>query len=244
MPEAAASRSTAASQDLARAWDLPTRVFHWLLVTLIAAGWATATFAEKLGDATLRWHRGIGLAILVAVVWRLLWGLVGSSTARFANFVRSPSAALAYGRDLLGGRSRAYLGHNPLGAFMIVALLAVVAAQAGLGLFTAEHNDLADGPFVKFVAEEWLKPIRRWHHMLFNRVLLPLAALHVLANVLYGAIKKDPLIRAMITGTKPAADYADGAGAHQVPGARAVLCLMLAAAVVLGGIRLVAGRLP
>ena len=237
-----APAATAATQR-ARAWDLPTRAFHWSLVALIAAAWATSTFAEKLGDATLRLHRGIGLAVLVLVVWRLLWGLVGSSTSRFAGFVRSPVAAVSYARDLVSGRDRRFLGHNPLGAFMVLALLAVIAGQGALGLFTVEHNDLASGPLARFVAEELWKPIRRWHHFLFETALLPLAGLHILANVLYGVVKRDPLIPAMVTGSKPAAAYEDAPTATLAPTWRALVCLALAAALVLAPIKLLAGRL-
>lgn len=229
------------------AWDLPTRLFHWSLVALIVAAWTTAEFAERLRDATLNWHRAIGTTILILLFWRLLWGLVGSPTSRFASFVRSPGAALAYGRSLASGVSANYLGHNPLGALMILALLATVAAQAGLGLFTVEHNDLAEGPLAKLVSDDWAKFIRRWHHYTFNRVLLPLVSLHILANVLYGAIKKDPLIRAMVTGRKPDGAYVDAPSGGttsegQAPLSRALLCLAVAAVLVLGILKLLGGR--
>lgn len=226
-----------------RAWDLPTRLFHWSLLTLVIASWATAQFAERIKDPTLRLHRWAGIAILVLVTWRLLWGFAGAPTSRFSRFVRSPGAALAYARDLMAGRTRHYLGHNPLGAYMILALLAVLIAQAGLGLFTTEHNDLASGPLARFAPEDWVKPIRRWHHFLFNRVLLPLAGLHILANALYGVVKRDPLVRAMVTGRKPAADYADANGEVTNAGGRALICLVIAVAIVLGGITVAGGRL-
>lgn len=226
-----------------RAWDLPTRLFHWTLVTLVISAWASAEFAERIKDPTLRLHRWAGIAILVLLVWRLLWGFAGAPTSRFARFVRSPMAALGYARDLVTGRSRHYLGHNPLGAYMILALLTVLIAQAGLGLFTTEHNDLASGPLARFAPEAWEKPIRRWHHFMFENVLLPLAGLHILANVLYGVVKRDPLIRAMVTGSKPAADYADSNGAVTNAGVRALVCLGVAVAIVLGGITVAGGRL-
>ncbi len=226
-----------------RAWDLPTRVFHWTLVVLIIAAWVSAELAEKLGDTTLRWHRWIGIAVLVLGVWRLIWGFVGAPTSRFASFLRGPGAALGYGRDLVAGRVRHHLGHNPLGAWMIVALVVTVLSQAGIGLFTNEHNDLASGPLAKLVPEAWEKPVRRWHHLLFNNVLLPLAGLHILANVLYGAVKRDPLVRAMITGSKPAAKYEDVGEEVTDAILLAFVCLVLAAAIVLGGITLAGGRL-
>ena len=235
----------ARSRDLStvRAWDLPTRVFHWSLVVLMAAGWASAEFAEQLGDVTLKAHRWTGYAILVLLVWRLIWGFTGSPTSRFSSFVVGPGAVLRYGLDLLRGRSRYFLGHNPLGALMVLALIGIVLTQTVLGLFTVEHNDLANGPLANLVDERLWKPIRLWHHWIFNRLILPLAALHILANILYGVVKKDPLIPAMITGRKPAADYEDDREPVGNPNGRALGCLAVAAALVFGPIWMLGGTL-
>jgi cytochrome b len=231
--------------ETVRAWDLPTRVFHWSLVLLMLCSWATFQYSEVIGDHRLVWHKRSGYAVLILVVWRLIWGFVGSSTSRFSGFIRGPGAALAYARDLVAGRSRHFLGHNPLGALMVLVLLALVGAQAAMGLFTVEHNDLTAGPLYRLVDEETQKLLSRWHRRAVYWFLIPAIVLHVTANVLYGLAKKDPLIRAMITGRKHAAPYEDAAEADVVrrPLIRAVGVLILAAALVLGGILALGGRL-
>jgi len=228
------------------AWDLPTRLFHWTLVLLLATAWASFEFSEALGDERLVYHRWNGLSLLTLIVWRVLWGLVGPGTARFATFVRGPAAALGYGRDVVRGVPRHFVGHNPLGALLIVALLALVGTMGTLGLFTVEENELATGPLYRYAGEAWAKVATSWHRFLFEPVLLALAALHIAANVLYGLVKKEPLIAAMITGDKPAADYEDAAGAAPLarPGRRALVCLGAAVAIVFGTILALGGKLP
>lgn len=227
------------------AWDLPTRLFHWTLAALVLSAWVSFRYSENFSDHLLKWHRWNGLAVLTLLVWRVMWGFAGPPTARFASFVRGPGAAIGYGRDLLAGRPRRFLGHNPLGAFMVLALLAMLLAQSSLGLFTVEHNDLTAGPLYRLVSGATTKWASRWHHMVFDYILLPLIVLHILANVLYGLIKREPLIPAMITGRKPRADYEDAHAEARAgrPMVRALVLLALAAAIVLGGIRLLAGRL-
>ena len=227
------------------AWDVPLRIFHWIRVALIICAWVSYTYAENFSDPLLKWHRLNGLAILTLLVWRLLWGVAGSGTARFSSFVKGPRAALAYARSLMGGRTQRYLGHNPLGAWMVLALLLTVFVQASFGLFTVDHNDLTAGPLYRFVSEEATKFASRWHHRVFDWLLLPLIAIHFAANVLYGLIKREPLIPAMITGRKPVADYEDlaEAGHPGRPLLRATILLAVSAALVLGTIRLLAGRL-
>lgn len=227
-------------------WDLPTRAFHWVLALLILNAWVSFRYAGVFGDYTLKWHRWSGYAVLVLVVFRLIWGIVGSSTSRFSSFVRGPVTVLGYALDLVRGRSANYLGHNPLGTGMILALLAVVLTQATLGLFTVEHNDTGgDGPLYRLVSEPTYKWLSSWHRWIFYYVVLPLIAAHVTANVLYGLIKRDPLIRAMVTGRKPADTYADEAEARIVdrPMLRALVCLLAAIAIVFGGIAAAGGRL-
>jgi cytochrome b len=234
------------SPTAVRAWDLPTRLFHWTLVVLIVFGWVSYEYAEALGDVDLVWHRWNGLAALTLIVWRMLWGVAGSSTARFTSFVRAPAAAMSYARALIGGRLPRYLGHNPLGAYMVLALLAAVAVHGSLGLFAVDDNDLTGGPLYRLVSEATNKWATRWHAWSFNYVIVTLVAIHVTANALYGLVKKEPLIRAMITGEKPGGDYEDAAEAAIVarPLARAAVCLVIAAAIVTGTILALGGKLP
>jgi len=226
------------SPEKVRAWDLPTRLFHWLLVLLIFFAWASWRYSEALGDPLLRLHRWNGHAILVLIVFRLLWGFVGSSTARFAAWLWWPWTAVRYAFEILRGRTPLYLSHNPLGSYMILALLGVVTAQAVLGLFTVEHNDLTAGPLYRLIGEETQKWVTGWHVWFFYWVILALVPIHIAANVWYGLAKKEPLITAMITGNKPAADYLDAPEAKIVarPMLRALVCLVVAAALVFGTI--------
>ncbi len=122
-----------------RAWDLPTRLFHWALVITFAGSWYTAE------QGMTEWHERLGLATLALLAFRLIWGFVGSGTARFAGFVRGPLAAWRYARETLAGRHPAYLGHNPLGGWSVLALLFAMAAQAGMGLFATDEI-LYEGP--------------------------------------------------------------------------------------------------
>jgi cytochrome b len=219
-----------------RAWDLPTRLFHWLLALLILLAWATWRYSEALGDPTLAYHRWIGHAVLVLVVWRLLWGLFGSSTSRFSAWLWWPWTAVGYGFRLLRGETPLYLSHNPLGSYMILILLGAVTAQAVLGLFTVEHNDLTAGPLYRLASEDRQKEISGWHLWFFYWVILVLVSVHVLANLWYGLARKEPLITSMITGRKPAAPYLDAPEARIVgwPMLRALVCLVVAAGLVFG----------
>jgi cytochrome b len=227
-----------------KAWDWPTRLFKWSLVALVALAWVSQTY----GDMALTWHRWNGYAILILLVFRLLWGFVGSSTARFSAWVNWPWTALRYGLDLVRGRGRPYLSHNPLGAWMILALLGFVGAQAIAGLFTVDHNGIFGGPFAALDPLEDPTPLQRalsrFHHRGYN-ILLALVAVHVSVNLFYQFVKKDPIIKAMITGEKPVDPFADQPEMRPAPAlaARAGLCLAAAAALVLGGIKLFGGNL-
>jgi cytochrome b len=234
-----------ASAGEVAAWDLPVRLFHWTLVAFIASAWVSYEFAEDIGDSGLVWHRWNGLAILTLTVWRVLWGFAGSPTARFRSFVRSPMAAAGYARDLMGGRARQFLGHNPLGAWMVLALLAALVAQAALGLFAIDDSDLTGGPLQHLVPEDVSKLATRWHGRVFHYVLLPLIAVHATANALHQTVRREPLITAMITGRKPAAAYADGEGpgVPQRGNLRAFVCLLASAAIVACGVAAAGGRM-
>lgn len=190
-------------------WDLPTRLFHWILVLLVALAWMTSEYFEELGDPRLQWHRWNGCAVLTVLVWRGLWGIWGPPCARFTNFLKGPQDVYQYIKDLFSGKSRHFLGHNPLGGLMIVALLATVTTICLLGLFSIEENDLAAGPLAHFVSEKLRKLATKWHGLIFDSLLIELISIHIVANSLYGIFKKEPLITAMFTGTKPFGEYED-----------------------------------
>ncbi len=208
------------------------------------SAWASFKLADRIGDPTLIWHRWNGYAILVLVVFRVIWGFVGSSTSRFSAFVTWPWKALRYGFDLLAGKKRHFLGHNPMGSWMILALLAAVSVQGILGLFSLEHNELVAGPLKRLVSHETSEAITKLHVQGIN-VIMALVAMHITANVLYGWLKKDPLVKAMVTGIKPAEDYEDEREMTLASNVtlRAAICLALAVGLVFGGILMLGGRI-
>lgn len=176
-------------------WDLPVRLVHWAIVLLMAGSWWSA----KEGDLTL--HKQFGMMMLILIVFRLLWGLVGSSTARFGQFVRGPGAVLSYTRALFGKAGEPIVGHNPLGGWSAVILLLLLAAQVGLGLIAQDTDGLESGPLnylVEYDTAEWA---RDTHELVFN-ILLGLTAIHVLAIVFYLVVKRDNLLGPMFTGKR------------------------------------------
>jgi cytochrome b len=235
--------ASAASTDV-KAWDWPTRAFHWTLVFCVFNAWASIQFASRFGDNNLVWHRWNGYTILVLVTFRLLWGLVGSSTARFVNFVRWPWRALSYLGGFFSADSKHYLGHNPVGTWMILALLVALIAQGLMGLFMIDHNEVIAGPLKRLIDHDLALLVGKWHTWFFN-VLIGLACVHMTANALYGVLRGEPLIQAMVSGRKPAHAYADQAEAI-IPDdvtRRALVCLGAAVMIVFGGITLAGGRI-
>ena len=227
-----------------RVWDLPTRIFHWTLVASIAVAYLTYTYSEALADPTLMYHRYTGYLILILVVWRLLWGIAGSETSRFSSFVRRPATAAKYTANLANGSDRHFLGHNPLGGYAVIAILAIVAAQGVLGLLTEEHNGVTWGPLYFLVPSEQRAMVTGWHHSFFYWGVLAIVGVHIAANAFHVVVKREPLVRAMVTGRKPKMDYAD----HDAPpklasSALAFLLLGVAVAIVFGSIKLIGGRL-
>jgi len=185
-----------ANESSTRVWDLPTRLFHWALVSLIALQFATAEF----GFLSMEWHYRFGYATLILVVFRVLWGFAGSQTSRFGDFLRGPRAVSRYVADLVHGKAEHAPGHNPLGGWSVLAMLVCVLAQAISGLFTSDGLD-EDGPFVDVVSSATVKLATTLHH-LGETVLIALIALHVAAVLLHWAIKRDNLVAPMITGRK------------------------------------------
>jgi len=212
--------------DARLVWDLPVRVTHWALVLAVAGCWAT----HYAGVEWFAWHRRLGYTVLVLVVFRIVWGFVGTRHARFASFLRGPPALLAYLRD----RGRATVGHNPIGALSVVALLALLLLQAATGLF-ANDEIMNMGPFYGWIAPELSNRITSLHRA-SSEWLLVLIGLHIAAVAFYVRVRRQPLVNAMITGRKPAADVPAG---EAITGSRvllawaivAVLAIVLALAV-------------
>lgn len=172
-------------------WDVPTRLFHWLLVAVIAFSWWSAENHE------MEWHYKSGLLACFLILFRLVWGVIGTSTSRFSQFVKGPGAIIAYLRAPKG--MPAAPGHNPLGALSVVAMLLAVVAQVGLGLFAVDVDGLESGPLSDLVSFSAGRTAAELHEVVFN-ILLALIALHVLAVLFYLVVRKRNLIRPMVTG--------------------------------------------
>lgn len=178
-----------------RVWDLPTRLFHWLL----AASVFGLLITGQIGGNAMNWHLRFGQAVLALLVWRLAWGLVGGHWSRFRQFLYGPGAVLAY----LRGRSplRHGVGHSPLGALSVWALLLVLLAQVGSGLMTDDEIAFF-GPLVPLVGGEWVAAATRWHKNLGQWLVFGLVGLHLAALVVYRWRGHPPLVTPMLTGDK------------------------------------------
>lgn len=174
-------------------WDVPTRLFHWLLVVLFAFSWYSAE------NGLMDWHRRSGLSLLALVGFRLVWGFVGGSTARFAHFVRGPGAVLQHLRG-----APAAIGHNPVGALSVLALLALLVLQIVAGLYAVDVDGLESGPLSDFVSFEAGRQAARIHHLCFDGLLV-LVVLHVVAIAVY-RLRGRNLVLPMLTGRDPQAD--------------------------------------
>lgn len=176
----------------ARVWDLPIRLFHWLLVALIAFSWWSVENRE------MEWHRWSGLGVAGLLMFRLLWGLVGSSTARFTGFLPTPGRLKAWA---VGGE-RPSIGHNPLGALSVLAMLLALVLQVATGLFATDVDGLESGPLSFLISFETGRQQAERHELLFN-IVLGLIALHLLAIMFYALVKRRNLVRPMLTGRDP-----------------------------------------
>jgi cytochrome b len=190
------------TNDRIRVWDLPVRLFHWALVILMA----TSYLSGQAGGDWMKLHFWSGYAILTLLLFRIVWGFVGSTTARFSHFVKGPSAAFRHIAELAGVDRPREAGHNPLGGAMVVVLIFAVLAQVVAGLFSADTDTgTVTGPLSGLVADKWIERATAFHTFWVN-VLLILVALHVLAAIVYLVWKRQNLIGAMIHGHKPLDD--------------------------------------
>lgn len=175
---------------------MPVRAFHWTLVALAALSVSTGYLA---GNA-MRWHVWSGCAVLALLVFRVLWGLFGSTYARFAHFVRGPRAVRDYARGLLARTPSYTVGHNPLCGWMVVLLLVALAVQVGTGLFA--NDDIAtEGPLYPLVSKAFSDTLSAIHQANVV-VLLALIGVHVAAVLYHFFYKGENLVAAMITGKK------------------------------------------
>jgi cytochrome b len=213
------------SHHTVRIWDLPTRLFHWLLAASVVALVVTA----KVGGNAMVWHFRLGYLVLALVTFRLVWGLVGGRWSRFTSFLPSPARLLAYLRG--NARPQDKAGHNPLGALSVVALLGVTAAQVGSGLFTDDEIAFA-GPLTRFVSGEVVSQFTTYHKAVGQYLLMALVALHLLAIAYYTLVRKERLVRPMVQGDKqlqdPVEPSKDTASTRALALAVAAACAALA----------------
>jgi cytochrome b len=178
----------------ARLWDGPTRVVHWLLVVLIGFSWWAS-------EDHLDWHMWSGLTILALVAFRIFWGFAGGRAARFASFVCGPVTTLKYAATLPRRAASNIPGHNPLGGWSILAILATLATQIGTGLLSSDIDGLDSGPLSHLVDFDTSRVLADIHETAF-KVLQVLVVLHVAAVLFYLVYKRTNLITPMITGRK------------------------------------------
>ena len=203
-----------------RVWDLPTRLFHWSLVLLIVGAIVTGT----LGGNLMVWHGRIGICISGLIAFRIVWGIAGSTYARFAQFMPTPGRVLAY----LRGQWHEP-GHNPLGALSVFGLLGIVSFQIATGL--PANDDIAfNGPLYNLVTRELSDQLVSLHRISAN-LLFVLIGLHIAAIMFYAHVKKDNLVKPMITGWKESASGRSATGGGIVA---LVVALAFAAATVYG----------
>lgn len=183
------------SPDAVKVWDLPTRLFHWAIVFFFVLSWRSAE------SGAMDWHYLSGLIALGLILFRLIWGVIGSSTARFSHFVRSPRTTLGYLRSPADAPVTA-AGHNPIGGYSVVAMLLALSVQVGTGLFAVDVDGLESGPLSYLVSFDQGRVAAEVHEVSFN-LLLGLIILHVLAVFYYRIRRSRKLIVPMITGRDP-----------------------------------------
>lgn len=177
-----------------KVWDIWVRLFHWLLVLLILFNWLSA----ELGDVWMEWHIRAGFLTAGLVVFRLIWGLWGSWSARFSAFVKAPKQILRY---IQGEDNTHYLSHNPLGGIGVVALLGLILAQVITGLFSND-DILIEGPFASLISYDASLLMTDVHEAIFN-LLMIVIVIHLAGVLFHQTIRREPLIQAMIHGRKP-----------------------------------------
>ena len=196
-----------------RVWDPIVRIFHWSLVAAFTIAWLT-------GEEESRLHELAGYAVIGLVLIRVVWGFVGTKYARFRDFVYRPSTVLAYVRDTLTGKSKRYLGHNPLGGMMVIALLLSLLAASVTGL-AVQGAEEGTGPFAALTAstsvtlpavisrsvadddDEGANEAWKELHEFFANLSLLLVVLHITGVIVGSLVHRENLVRAMFTGRKP-----------------------------------------
>lgn len=187
-------RSAAIAAVRVRVWDAPTRLFHWTVVCLIAFSWYTAD------RGLMKLHLWSGSTLLVLILFRIVWGFIGSTTARFDNFLRPPSAVVGYFKALLNDSKQHHAGHNPAGGWMVTLFIAILLSQTMTGML-ANDGVRFQGPLALWVSSELSDRMTELHGLQFNVILLLIWA-HLAAVFFYLFVKGENLVKPMVTGYK------------------------------------------
>lgn len=208
-----------------RVWDLPTRIFHWLLAASVVGSFVTV----KIGGDAMNWHARFGYAVLALLLFRWVWGFIGPVHARFASFVKGPAAIV----EMLRGKPWQGVGHNPLGALSVLAMITVFGFQAALGLF-ATDDIMFEGPLAKHVSNDWVAFATRWHHRA-QWLLIGLVVMHIGAIIVHRVVRHHDLVRPMITGDMEVHDApsAESARDDAMTRAKAIVVMAFAAMLVI-----------
>lgn len=220
------------STNTIRVWDLPTRLFHWLLVGCIIGSVVTS----QIGGNAMVWHFRCGFAIASLLLFRIVWGLIGGRWSRFSTFIYSPATVLRY---LKGeGKPEHAVGHNPLGAASVFAMLVFLIAQVSTGVFS-DDEIAAVGPFAKFVSNATVSAATSYHTSIGKYIVIALIVLHLAAIAYYALGRQENLVRPMVNGDKVLHDIGM-AGSRDDAASRvaAVVVLLACASLVAWGVSL------
>lgn len=175
-------------------WDGAVRVVHWLIALLFIAAWYTHR-------TNLQWHLYAGYCLLTLVLFRIYWGFAGSTTARFAHFVKGPRSVVRYARGLFRRGPSNRVGHNPLGGLAVITFLGLLLSQCLMGLFVTDVDGLESGPLSSLISFDMSRTLSEWHGRVFKLLQL-FVAVHLAAILFYFVAKRDNLVRPMLTGRK------------------------------------------
>lgn len=216
-----------------RVWDLPTRLFHWLLVVALVAQVSTA----KIGGAALAWHLRIGYCIFGLLLFRLLWGFIGGHWSRFASFLYGPASVLRYLRNQQRPADLFHVGHNPLGSVSVWAMLLLLAVQVATGL-VADDEIATVGPLNRYVSTATGLAATAWHKTWGIGLILALAVLHVAAVVFYRLRHQQDLVGPMVSGDKLLAGAVPASADTRLTRVRALAVAAACAGLVVAVVRL------
>ncbi len=211
-----------------RIWDIPTRLFHWVLVLLVFFSWLTQA------KGWMQLHFLSGETILALLLFRIVWGFAGSESSRFGSFLKSPMAALRHLKDLRKREPDTELGHNAAGGWMVLGFLGLLLLQVGTGLFSNDDDSFVEGPWRHLVSKDVSDQLTKLHDYVFDLIEIAIV-LHVAAILVYLALKGHNLVRPMIVGTKEIGGAV--VSPKLVSPLRAMAILVVAAAVVAALIR-------